>query len=159
MIRSSAVVFVHDAPMGWDAVAVNDEPGGTRLRPAVRRAVRVLVFAAVLVVSGGVALGLLPPFSVGPLVAGFMVGLFATPDRKAPSDVSGGFAWWKRRARRTFYTAWCVLILLTGVLVNHTSVVGLGWGTLLILGIMIWPLWVVLRKPPQRPWDPGRLTQ
>ncbi|MET3923680.1 hypothetical protein ABIB26_004646 [Arthrobacter sp. UYEF20] len=138
---------------------MNEEPGEIRLRPAVRRAVRRLVFAVVLVVAGGVALGLLPPFLVGSLITGFMVAQFATPDRKAPSDVSGGFAWWKRRARRAFYAAWCVLLLLTGLLVNHTSVVGLGWGTLLILGTMIWPLWVVLRKTPQRPWDPGRLTK
>ncbi|MDQ0241417.1 hypothetical protein [Arthrobacter bambusae] len=138
---------------------MNEEPDEIKLRPAVRRAVRALVFAAVIAVSACVALGLLPSYLVGPLIIGFVVTQFATADRKVPSDVSGGFAWWKRRARGAFYTALCVLILLTGLLVNYTSAVGLGWGTLLILGIMVWPLWAVLRKPPQRPWDPGRLTK
>ncbi|MGM7774464.1 hypothetical protein ACSVHC_00320 [Arthrobacter sp. KNU-44] len=138
---------------------MNEEPDEIRVRPAVRRAVRAFVFAAVLAAAVCLALGLLPYYLVGPLIIGFVVPQFATADRKVPSDVAGGFTWWKRRARGAFYTAWYVLILLTGLLVNYTSAVGLGWGTLLILGIMIWPLWAILRKPPQTPWDPGRLTK
>jgi hypothetical protein len=138
---------------------VSEEPGQIRLRPPVRRVLRVLVFAVVLGVAVCVALGLLPYLAAGSLIVGLLVGQFGKADRKARPDVSGGFAWWKRRARGTFYTAWFVLILLTGMLVNYTSALGVDWAALLLLAIMIWPLWVVLRKPPQRPWDPGRLTK
>jgi hypothetical protein len=138
---------------------VEGESGGSRTgrSPRVRVAVNVFLSAALIVVSVGMASGVLPFFIAGAAISGLLVSQFSTPDRKPPTNTEGGFGWWKRRERGAFYTAWWVLILLAGVLIRTISVGGVDWRTALALGIMAIPLWTVLRRPPERPWDPGRV--
>lgn len=126
--------------------------------PFVRRGLRVLVWVAVVVAAGAYALGLVPDVVVTSMAVGLLVGQFVSKDERAPSDVSGSSSWWRRRARGAFYTAWWVLILLIGVLINVISRAGFGWEAFGVLAVMAWPLWVVVRNPPERPWDPWRLT-
>lgn len=95
--------------------------------------------------------------TVLPVVSEIAAG-HSSKDVRAPSNVSGNFVWWKRRARGAFYTCWWVSILLFGVLINVISLAGFGQEALIVLAIMTWPLWVIVRNPPERPWDPGRLT-
>lgn len=77
--------------------------GESRSRPFVRRGMRVLLRVAVVVVAGGSALGLVPYFVVASMITGFLVGQFSSKDERAPSNVSGNFVWWKRRARGAFH--------------------------------------------------------
>lgn len=137
------------------------ESGGGRvsLSLRVRIAVKVFLLAVLIILSAGVASGVLPYSVVAVAITGLLVGQFSTADRKPPADVKGRLGWWKRRERGAFYTAWWVLILLAGVLIRTLSVGGLAWRIALIVGIMAIPLWTILRKPPERPWDPGRLTK
>jgi hypothetical protein len=60
---------------------------------------RVLLWVAVVVAAGGLALGLVPYFVVASMITGFLVGQFSSKDERAPSNVSGNFVWWKRRVR------------------------------------------------------------
>lgn len=138
---------------------MDEEPGLLRLHPRLRRALRIFVFLVMIAVALCVALGILPYIAATAMIPGFLVGGLSSVDRKVPTDVSGGFVWWKRRVRGTFYTAWIVLILMAGILVNYTYARGVDWAALLFIGVMIWPAWVILRKPPRRPWDPARLTK
>ena len=92
-------------------------------------------------------------------MTGLLVGQFSGTDRKLPIDVEGRLGWWKRRNRGAFRTAWWVLILLTGVLTRTLSVERADWRAALVLSIMAVALWVILRDPPERPWDAGRLTK
>lgn len=137
------------------------ESGGRRVRlsPRFRVAVNVFLLAALIVVSVGVASGDLPFSFVGAAITGLIVAQLSGPDRKPPTDVSGRLVWWKRRERGAFYAALWVLILLAAVLIRTLSIDGVEWRTALILGVMAIPLWIILRNPPERPWDPGRLTK
>ena len=138
---------------------MDEEQGLLRLRPRVRRALRIFAFAIVIAVALCIALGILPYIVAASLIPGFVIGGLSSADRRAATDVSGGFVWWKRRVRRTFYTACLVLILMAGILVNYTAARGVDWAALLYIGIMLWPTWVILRKPPPKPWDPARQTK
>ena len=137
------------------------ESGGSRIRlsPRVRGAVKVFLLVVLIILSAGVASGVLSYSVVAVAITGLLVGQFSSADRKPPTDVEGCLGWWKRRERGAFYTAWWLLILFAGVLIRTLSVDGASWRTALMLGIMAFPLWVILRKPPERPWDPGRLTK
>jgi MFS family permease len=121
--------------------------------------VNVFLLSVLIILSAGVASGVLPFSFAGVAITGLLVGLFSSTDRKPPADVEGRLGWWKRRERGTFYTAWWVLIVLAGVLIRTLFVDGVDWRTALILGIIAIPFWTILRKPPARPWDPGRLTK
>lgn len=140
---------------------MEDESDGNRVRlnPRFRVTLNVLLLTVLIILSAGVASGVLPYSVAGVAITGLLVGLFSSTDRKPPTDVEGRLGWWKRRERGAFYTAWWVLILLAGVLIRTLSVDGVDWRTALVLGIMAIPLWAILRKPPERPWDPGRLTK
>ncbi|MEZ2391749.1 hypothetical protein AB6813_19810 [bacterium RCC_150] len=138
---------------------VDEEPGLLRLHRRLRRALRISVFAVVIAVALCVALGILPYIAATVMIPGILAGGLSSADRKVPTEVSGGFVWWKRRVRGTFYTDWIVLILMTGMLVNYMSARGVDWAALLFIGVMVRPLWVILRKPPKKPWDPARLTK
>lgn len=134
----------------------NQEEGSSS--PFVRRGLRGFVWVAVVVAAGAYALSLVPDFVVTSMAVGLLVGQFVSKDERAPSDVSDSCSWWRRRARGAFYTAWSVLVLLLGVLINVISRAGFGWEAFGVLAVMAWPLWVVVRNPPERPWDPWRLT-
>lgn len=140
---------------------MESESGGNRVRVSARFRVTLNVFllTVLIVLSAGVASGVLPYSVAGVAITGLLVGLFSSTDRKPSTDVEGRLGWWKRRERGAFYTAWWILILLAGVLIRTLSVDGVDWRTALVLGIMAIPLWAILRKPPERPWDPGRLTK
>ena len=74
--------------------------------------------------------------TVLPVVSEIAAG-HSSKDVRAPSNVSGNFVWWKRRARGAFYTCWWVSILLFGVLINVISLAGFGQEALIVLAIMM----------------------
>ncbi|QCB97602.1 hypothetical protein E5206_12290 [Arthrobacter sp. PAMC25564] len=123
-----------------------------RLSPRVRIAVNVFLLAVLIIVSVGIASGVLPFYVVGAAITGLLVGQPSGADRKPPTAIEGRLAWWKRRERGTFYTAWWVLMLLAGFLIPWLSVDGVDWRTALVLGVMAIPPWIILRNPPERPW-------
>ena len=140
---------------------MDGESGSNRVRlsPRFRVALNVFLPTVLFILSAGVASGLLPYSVAGVAITGLLVGLFSSTDRRPPTDVEGRLGWWRRRERGAFYTAWWVLIILAGVLIRTLSVDGVDWRAALVAGIMAIPLWAILRKPPERPWDPGRLTK
>ncbi len=137
----------------------NTTGGPAKLSPRFRTSMNVFLSAAVVAVSVGVASGVLPFAIAGAAVMGLLVGQFSGTDRNPPIDVEGRLGWWKRRSRGAFRTAWWVLIVLTGVLIRTLFVDGADWRAVSVLSIMAISLWIILRKPPERPWDAARLTK